>query len=527
MMRLLVAGVMAIALPGAVSATTSPGSPDRAFGTNGIGLTDIAGGSEDRCLEVAIDREEKIVCIGYTQPAGSQYEDVAVARYRRDGQLDSSFGSQGVATFDSGLSRDDLGTGGLLQPDGKIVVAGVADVPAGQDLLLVRFRADGSLDSGFGSGGFATTDGGPVEQDFDLGYAVAIQRDGKLVVAGQTSGRGGTDIALVRYTSDGHLDPSFGSGGKVQTDFGGGEIAYAVAIQPDGKIVVGGQGGHDGGWFAVARYLSSGRLDRSFGVRGVARTEIADAAAARALLLQRGGQILAVGWAGVGDDHLALVRYTAAGRLDARFGTRGRVVVKLAGAFTEVGGFATARQRDGKILVAGGTGGRPFVARYFANGRPDTAFGGTGMVTSEVQRHSRGWASALAVQADGRIVAAGASHFGLRDDIRPHDFALARFHAGGKADTRFARVQMRPTARGVLVSWRTTTEIGSRRFIVYREKWGRVTPVRPGRPARGSWTRGAAYAVLDRGAKPEELLHYWLEEEKRDGRRVRYGPFDP
>jgi len=191
--------------------------------------------------------------------AGYAGGDFALARYNSDGALDTSFGSGGKVTTDFGGSYHPDGFSVALQPDGKIVVAGYA----GGDFALARYNSDGALDTSFGSGGKVTTDFG----GSDAGYSVALQPDGKIVVAGYA----GLDFALARYNSDGALDTSFGTGGKVTTDFSGGrDVGYSVALQPDGKIVVAGYAGVD---FALARYNSDGALDTSFGSGGKVTTD--------------------------------------------------------------------------------------------------------------------------------------------------------------------------------------------------------------------------------------------------------------
>jgi uncharacterized delta-60 repeat protein len=150
-------------------------------------------------------------------------------------------------TTDFGLGS---GFGGALavQQDGKIVAAG----RAGSDFVLARYNPDGTPDAGFGGAGNVTTDFGGVL--FDAAFGVALQSNGKIVVAGGAFSPPAADFALARYNTDGSLDPTFGSGGKVATDLGGFDVAFGVALQTDGKIVAAGQGGSSSD-FAVARYL--------------------------------------------------------------------------------------------------------------------------------------------------------------------------------------------------------------------------------------------------------------------------------
>src|SRR5262249_51395919 len=174
----------------------------------------------------------------------------AVARYNADGTLDTTFSFDGKVTTDFG--GDDRAFSVAIQADGKIVVAGASLTNPGDDFALARYNPDGSLDAGFGTGGKVTTAFG---SGLDHANACTIQADGKIVAVGADGG----DFALARYNSDGSLDGTFGTGGKVTTDFGGQlEEAFGVAMQADGKIVAAGAAA---GGFALARYYPDGHLD--------------------------------------------------------------------------------------------------------------------------------------------------------------------------------------------------------------------------------------------------------------------------
>ena len=162
----------------------------------------------------------------------------------------------------------------VLQPDGKLVVAGASGGPSDYRFALARYLPDGRLDDTFGTGGKVTTDFG--SPSFAGAGALVLQPDGKLVAAGggaPISQLAGTDFVMARYLPDGRLDPTFGTGGRVITDFGGGDIALALVLQPDGKLVAAGFSEfqspnpipHDERDFALARYLPDGRLDPTFG----------------------------------------------------------------------------------------------------------------------------------------------------------------------------------------------------------------------------------------------------------------------
>ena len=215
--------------------------------------------------------------------AGSSSGNVAVFRFLPNGTLDTSFSSNGK--LHTNISNVDSGNALALQPDGKIVVAGIST----NDFLVVRFLPNGNLDDTFNGRGWVTTRFGA----FDDAFAIGLQGDGKIVVAGVTN-QVQANFALARYLPNGKPDPTF-SGGTVITDLGTDALIEDLAIQPDGKIVVVGQFGGD---FVVARYLSNGILDGSFNGSGFVTTNFGGVDRATAVALQPDGKIVAAGFTG-------------------------------------------------------------------------------------------------------------------------------------------------------------------------------------------------------------------------------------
>jgi uncharacterized delta-60 repeat protein len=306
-------------------------------------------GSTDQAFAVALQGDGKIVT------AGRRGSDVIVARYNADGSQDTLFASNGRVVTNFGATE--LALALVIQPDGKIVVAGRTNKPAPNgnfDFALARYEVGGAIDNTFGTLGLVTTDfGGSV----DRAFAMALQPDGKLVVAGDSD----ANFALARYNSNGSLDASFGSAGKVITSFGGIDQASAVILQPDGKILVAGQ--TDTGIsidFALARYMPDGSLDGAFGTGGRVTTNFIGASddLAAAVVLQSDGKIV-VG--GTSDDNFALARYTSGGLLDSTFGGAGTVTTNLGG---EDVLHALALQPDGAIVAVGESADRFALARY-------------------------------------------------------------------------------------------------------------------------------------------------------------------
>jgi uncharacterized delta-60 repeat protein len=424
---LTVAGILASStLVTRVEATA--GDLDPTFGTAGKVTTDFFDGDDD-VFAVAIQPGGKIVVAGLAQ-ISSEDSDFALARYNRDGSLDTSFGDDGKVTTDFfGFAEAAIAV--ALQPDGKIVAVGGTGFGFAFDFALARYNRDGSLDTSFGDGGKVTTDffGGA-----DQARAVAIQPGGKIVVAGLVRlSSEDFDFALARYNRDGSLDTSFGDGGKVTTDFFGfSDTASAVAIQPGGKIVVAGsaQVSSEDYDFALARYNRDGSLDTRFGDGGKVTTDFFAAVDnVTAVALQPGGRIVAAGGAfniSTGND-FALARYNRDGSLDTSFGDGGKVTTDFFGFGGVDSATAVALHTGGRIVAAGAAGGSSGIldfalARYNRDGSLDTSFGDSGKVTTDF---FGGFdeATAVALQPGGRIVAAGFAVDGSTDS----DFALARY----------------------------------------------------------------------------------------------------
>ncbi len=321
------------------------------------------------------------------------------------GDLDPSFGTDGVVTTAAG-SEDSTASGLAVASSGAIYVAGELENSTDCDFALVRYTAAGVLDSTFGSGGVIAT---PIGSEDDGATEVAVQADGKIVVCGYSQTGGIGSFAVARYNANGSLDTTFSGDGKLTTSIGSASWPEAVAVQADGKILVAG-GRYDGSddAFALVRYNSDGSLDAGFGTSGVVVTEInADYGdTIYAVALQADGKILVAGLTSTwGSSDIALIRYQANGALDASFGTGGIVVTDIGGGYDD--GHALALQADGRILVAGQatigstTGG--IVVRYDAAGDLDTTFGsGSGYVVPKT-----GSAEFVAVDGEGRIVVAG------------------------------------------------------------------------------------------------------------------------
>ena len=318
--------------------------------------------------------------------------------------------------------------------------------------LSPAWGADGDLDPTFGTSGQVMID---INKSTDIAQAVAIQSDGKIVVVGQTyknNDYSDEDFVVTRYNSNGTLDPTFGKGGKVRTDFPDlAAVPSSLVIQPDGKIVVAG-GAFPLftflGDFKVVRYLPNGKLDRSFGDGGIVTSSFpGQGSYAFAVALQPDGKIIAAGTDFVafsGDDSsntdFAVARYNTDGSPDTTFGGgSGQLTTDFDGFNDDA--FAILIQADGK-LVAVGSAKNPsnfydFAAtRYFADGSVDSSFGVSGKVRTDFGDHGFDQARSAALLPDGRIVAAG---FAATQNNVFQKFAVARYSSNGVLDTSFSQ----------------------------------------------------------------------------------------
>ena len=393
-----------------------PGSLDLSFGTGGIVTTDF-GSDYDWAYSVAIQTDGKLVV------AGTSLGDFALTRYNTDGTLDLGFGTGGKVTTDLGSSGE-RGHSVAIQTDGKIVVAGYSGNGPNWDFALVRYTTNGALDLTFGTGGKVTTPIG-------IARSVAIQTDGKIVVAGSSSNGTNWDFAVVRYTTNGSLDLGFGTGGVVTTNIGSGnDKAYSVVLQTDGKLVVAGfskNGTNDD--FALVRYTTNGSLDNTFGTGGIVTTNFGSSSdeMRNSLAIQTDGKLVVAGNSNnSGSSDFALVRYTTNGALDLTSGTGGIVTTDFGGFGGTDSGNSVAIQTDGKLVVAGYVSGALFaLTRYTTNGALDLTFGTGGIVATPVGSGLTE-PNSVAIQTDGKLVVAGWSSIGAN-----RDFALVRYNGEG------------------------------------------------------------------------------------------------
>jgi uncharacterized delta-60 repeat protein len=412
--------VLLLALLCSAVAQAAPGALDTTFGLGGETQVPFPGLA--RAGALALTPDGGSVVAGFDVVPGCGCNEYALARFTADGVLDPTFGSGGTETL--GTTANIAG-GVVVEPDERIVVTGTGNGDTTVDFVTERLNPDGTVDTSFGTGGTSTVDFGAKDEAF----AMAQQPDGKLVIVGATGTQDANgiytaaDFAITRLNADGSLDTSFGAGGKQTVDFGGVDEAEGVAVQPDGKIVVTGFGGagHD---LVATRLNADGTVDTSFGTGGKTSINFGGTESGGAMALQPDGKILIVGATDVsGASQFAVARLTAGGALDPSFNGSGMLTL----AYGPKAAAAVAVQQNGKIVVLGdGGAGQDFiVARLNPDGSQDTSFGTGGAADVDFGLDEED--GSVALQPDGKIVLAGSSG---SDDANGNlvtgDFAIAR-----------------------------------------------------------------------------------------------------
>lgn len=359
---------------------------------------------------VAVQKDGKVVLALTEFPAGGR-TSFALIRLNRDGSTDASFGG-GVVVLDLGTAPAEANAV-AVQKDGKIVAAGYADFGV-NEMIVARYTSTGTLDTTFGLTHMGLTAIAFSQTTNSVAQAIALQKDGRILVAGSaTDMGGGYDFAVARLGTDGIKDGEF-DGGGVTTDFGGDDLANAIALQGDGKIVVAGRTVQGNEYnFALARYKRDGTLDPSFGQNGKLTTDFGFREAAGGVAVRTDGRIVAAGvsWNPAGGAAIALARYQKNGRLDHSFGQGGRVRSDLGDQTDDPFLPAMVMQGDGKIVVVGARLANQnfdfLVARYQPNGRLDRSFNHDGWDAIDFGGTDR--AASVAMGPNGRIVPAGAT----------------------------------------------------------------------------------------------------------------------
>lgn len=381
---------------------------DFSFNTSGTAVTSIGTG-EDKANSVAVQTDGKIVVAGNS--TNGTDVDFAVVRYTIDGSLDTSFDADGKMTIHFTGAYNNCQKV-VIQPDGKIIIAGRAYNGADYDFTMIRLLANGSLDPTFGIAGIVVKN----FHEWDAIYDLALQPDGKIVAVGSTGFMGflgsisGDNVATMRFNSDGTLDSGFDDD-PLPFIYDGGN-ASSVIIQPDGKIVIGASmsssfGGYYGTNYVLARYNSHGSFDTTFNSTGYLSLNFSGQ-----ISLQPDGKFIVTGchamssWSGY---FCGTTRINSNGTIDSSFldpGTSGNIGL----------------QSDGKIILANSLHNNFTIQRYNTDGTFDNTFGPTGD-TVETDFGINDYVTSTALMTDGRIVVAG-----YTDSYGTNDFAVARYN---------------------------------------------------------------------------------------------------
>jgi uncharacterized delta-60 repeat protein len=414
------------------SAQAQPGFLDPGFDNDGIVRTGF-GGSDELGYCVALQADGKIVVGGYTSNPFALDYDLALARYNPDGSFDLSFGQAGMTTLAIG-DDDDVISDIILQPDGKILVVGSYANSIGSDFVLARLDTLGMPDPTFGSAGIVITD----YQKYDVANAIALQPDGKILAVGQTRAGTKSAFAVARYHPNGDLDPTFDTDGwaTFEIDLGSlNEVAYDIEIRPNGKILLVGTLYYPMFRFhgAAVQLLPNGQLDASFGSAGFVVDNASNSGSSFASALLPNGNLLASGYAGaLSIDFLSILYDSTGARVPFPNG-----LMRLLGDVTGSHDFAkaVALQPDGRFVVAGygdnGTSEDFAVMRYNASGDLDTSFSYDAKLITDIIG-GIDIPGGVVLQPDGKIIVAGYTELGT-----DNDFALVRYLSGGNLDSTF------------------------------------------------------------------------------------------
>lgn len=414
--------------------------------------------------------------------AGTMYDNyMTLVRYSALGVLDNTFGTGGIVKLRQGTNAEAIPYAIHVFADNKVLVAGSSWM-ASKDFAILKLKENGTPDSTFGVNGWATT---PVLAFEDEARAMVVQPDGKILVAGTAEVSANSkkyDFAVARFNADGTIDGGFGSGGVLSLDINDNDIADGIALQKDGKILVGGTSNENGDAnYTVVRYSSGGVIDPSYGVGGVATYDMAAFGSAGSkdhgygMTIQSDDKVLLTGFctsAALGNGNVVTMRLTTLGQLDVSFSDDGIANFNYGVSNTDEGSRAVAVQSDGKILVGGDTSGEHawfemLLLRYKSDGTLDSSFSSDGVAISSLSTENEfGYAVHLTpnrIYIGGSIGANYAKDFAVaafQSDGSPLPLVLGQFYAQKQTNK-------------VVLQWSTTSEEGVKQFIVERSSDGK------------------------------------------------------
>lgn len=511
------------------------GALDDGFNSTGYVINNILPipPNTDTSWAIGTHSDGRIVVASYTKE-----ERFTLVRYSSLGVQDNNFGISGVVNLRY-ISGDNAVPYAIkVLGDNKILVAGWT-YGSTKDFCLLKLKENGTPDSTFGTNGWVVT---AVGSGHDEARSMAVQSDGKIVLAGISYNGTNYDFAVVRYTSTGVIDAlNFGTGGIVTTPINGNDIAKSVAIQSNQKIVVGGTSDMDGNPnFAVVRYNTDGSLDAasgSFGAGGIANIDLGNGGAGSTddgldLAIDANGYIVMTGMSkpvsGTNND-VATIRLTPTGTLDPAFNPSGAIVgragITAAGIAifnnssttnTDEGARTIALQSNGDILVGGDTDGAGstfalLLMRYNSNGVLDTDFNGDGIAIADIDPttgNEHGYAMTL---YNNRIYLSG--YVGA-----PADLLLAAFQNDGTAlPLVLSQFYAQKQTTKVVLQWQTTSEENLKQFVIERSNDGKSYKAIGTVLATGNSTTSKNYSFADQSPFTSTNNHYRLLMQDIDG----------
>lgn len=409
---------------------------DPSFGNNGIVKTDYNNLYES-FTGMTVQNDGKIIVVGHSEVGTTASREAIVIRYNENGSLDTTFGINGIATTPPVYDQLNVVK---VQSDGKIVAAGFTN---NQDFLIIRYTSNGQLDPSFGTNGIVITDfyKDIVGSSQDRINCIAIQNDGKILVGGIAKYFSNYPYGIARYNTDGTLDNTFGLGGKTLLNHNfllatGYKEIYDMVVTPSGKIYAVGETGDSSASSyndqTIVRFNSDGSIDQTFGINGARSFNRNVKSSFKAIKIQNDGKMVLIGNASVS---LNVTRLTETGVLDTTFSSDGRDTPPI-GASASFGA-SVLIQPDGKIIISGDMFGtlnyyQPVVVRYLPNGTRDITFGSDGIAKILVSNSFQDGGYSV-FQPNGKLVVGGAFS---NDSTTKMDMYLFRLTTGTLLSTK-------------------------------------------------------------------------------------------
>lgn len=475
------------------------GAPDPAF-NSGYVTINTNPGNDDYVQAMGSYSDGRVIM------AGSMYDNyMSLVRYTALGVLDNTFGTGGVVKLRQGTNAEAIPYAITVLADNKVLVAGSSWMSS-KDFAILKLKENGTPDSTFGVNGWASA---PALGFEDEARAMVVQPDGKILLAGTAEVASGTkkyDYAVARFNANGTIDGGFGSGGVVTLNINDNDIADGIALQKDGKILVGGTSDEDGDAnYTVVRYSSLGVIDGSYGVGGIATYDMAAFGTAGSkdhgygMAIQSDDKVLLTGFcapAGGGNGNVVTIRLTTLGQLDVSFSGDGIANFNYGVSNTDEGSRAVAVQSDGKIVVGGDTSGEHawfemLLLRYKSDGTLDSTFSSDGVAISSLSTENEfGYAvhlTANRIYIGGSIGANFAKDFAvaaIQSDGSPLPLVLGQFYAQKQTNK-------------VVLQWTTSSEEGVKHFVVERGSDGKTYKAIGTVAAAGNSTLTQKYSFAD------------------------------